>query len=124
MSRYLFACLLVDVGLAFLDKAHGKVPQLLEIVGSAVYVLPLEAQPADVFKDGINVFGIFFLRVCVVEAQVADAAKALGHAEVHANSFRMAYVQIPVRLGRETRLKASVVLTCGQVVGHELLYEI
>ena len=66
--------MLVDVGAALLDEPYGKVPQLLEIVAGIVNVGPLESQPLDVVLDALDVFGILFDGVCVVETEVTGAA--------------------------------------------------
>ena len=78
----------------------------------------------DVALDRLNILGVFLLRVGVVETQVASASKHLGNAKVHAYRLGMANVQVAVGLGRETSVKASAVLTCCQVVGNDLLYEV
>ena len=124
LLSYFLAGLLVNVCLALFDEPHGKVPELLEIVGGIIYIAPLEAEPFDVFLYRINVFSVFFLRICVVEAQVAHAAELLRHAEVHANGLGMTDVEIAVRLGRETCLETAVILTVGQVARNDLLYKV
>ena len=92
LSGNLFACLLVNVGLSFLYEAYGEIPQLLKIVRGMINIAPLESKPLDVFFDGFNVFGVFLLRIGVVQTQVAHTAKFLGDAKVHTYSFRMSDV--------------------------------
>ena len=113
---YLLAGLLVHVGVPVLYHPDGEVPQLLEVVGGIVYVLPVEAQPFDVFQYVLHVLGVLLAGVGVVEAQVADTVIFLRHAEIHADGFRVAYVQVSVRLWREARLYASPVLARCQVI--------
>jgi hypothetical protein len=73
----------VDVGLAGLDQVYGPVVELVEVVGGEVEMLaPVEAEPADVFLDRVDVLLLFLDRVGVVEAQVAAAAELLGDPEV------------------------------------------
>ena len=62
---------------------------------------PVETEPAHVFLDGVDVLLLFLGRIGIVETQVAAAAKLLGDAEVEADRFSMADVEIAVRLGRE-----------------------
>ena len=124
LLRDFLASLLIYVSLALFDEPHGEVPELLEIVGGIIYIAPLEAEPFDVFLNGVDVFGVFLLGVGVVEAQVAHAAKLLRHAEVHANGLGMTNVEIAVRLGRETCLETAVILTVGQVARNDLLYKV
>ena len=124
LAGYGLGILLVHVGLALADEAHGEVPKLGKVVGSVVNMPPFVAQPADVFLYGIHVFHVFLHRVRVVEAQVADTAVALGDAEVHADGLGMPYVQVSVGLRRETGLQPPAVFTGLQVVFHYLFYEI
>ena len=65
-----------DVGLAGFDQLHRPLVELVEIVGGVEEaVFPVEAQPAHVFHDGIDVLGLFLARIGVVEAQIALAAE-------------------------------------------------
>ena len=51
---------IAHVGLAGADQLHGPFVQLAEIVGGVEEaVFPVEAQPADVVHDGIDVLGLF-----------------------------------------------------------------
>ena len=53
----------VDVGLAGLDEVDGPLVELLEVVGGEVQVLaPVEAEPADVGLDGVDVLLLFLGR--------------------------------------------------------------
>ena len=63
----LLGSLFVDVCLALFDEADSEVPQLLEIVGSVIFVTPFVAQPLDVFLDGFYIFHIFFGGIGVIE---------------------------------------------------------
>ena len=87
-------------------------------------LVPGKAQPAHVVLDGGHVFRVFLGRVGVVKAQVAHTGELAGDAEVQADRLGMADVQIAVGLGREARLHPSVVLTLGQIIGHDLLYKV
>ena len=94
----------VDVGVAGLDQVHGPVVELVEVVGGEVEMLaPVEAEPADVFLDRVDVLLLFLDRVGVVEAQVAAAAELLGDPEVERDRLGVADVEVSVRLGREAR---------------------
>ena len=66
-------------------------------------VAPVEAEPADIALDRVDVLLLFLRRVGVVEAQVAVAAEFLRDAEIQADRLRVADVQIAVGLGREAR---------------------
>ncbi len=92
----------VDVGLAGLDQVDGPVVELVEVVGGVVEMLaPVEAEPADVLLDRVDVLLLFLDRVGVVEAQVAAAAELLGDPEVERDRLGVADVEVAVRLGRE-----------------------
>ena len=93
-----------DVGLAVADELACEVVHFAEVVGGVVEVgAPVEAEPADVLLDGFRVFDVLADGVRVVHAQVADAAVLQRHAEVEAEGFRVADVQVAVGLGREAR---------------------
>ena len=62
---------------------------------------PIEAEPAHVALDGVDIFLLFLGRVGVVEAQMTAAGKFLGDAEVEADRLGVADMQIAVRLRRE-----------------------
>jgi hypothetical protein len=56
--------------------------ELIEIIRSVEEpILPIEAQPADIGKDGINVLLLFFFRIGVVKAQVGLADTRWAQAE-------------------------------------------
>ncbi len=92
----------VDIGQAVPDQMLGPVVELLEIIRGEIQMRPpVEAEPAHVGLDRIDVFLLLLDRIGVVEAEVAATAKALGDAEVQADRLGMADMQIAVRLGRE-----------------------
>ena len=70
--------------------------------------MPLKTQPLYVFFDGAHVFVGFFFRIGVVKTQIAQAIVNIGQAEIKANGFGVADVQIAVGLGRETGDDAAV----------------
>ena len=92
----------VDVGVAGPDQVDRPGVQLLEVVRGVVEVLaPVEAEPAHVGLDRVDVLLLLLDRVGVVEAEVAAAAELAGDAEVEADRLGMADVEVAVRLGRE-----------------------
>ena len=113
-----------DVGLAELDQLDGVGVHALEVVRRLVVVLvPVEAQPADVLLDRVDVFDLFLGRIRVVHAQVAAALEFEGEAEVQADRLRVADVQVAVGFRRETGGDGRV-LTRGQVGVDDLLDEV
>ena len=110
----------VDVGLAGLDQVHGVAVERLEIVrGVARLAVPLEAQPAHVLLDRLDVLDVLLRGVGVVEAQVAGAAELGGDAEVEADRLGVADVQVAVGLGGEPRGHTSGVLPRADVLSHD-----
>ena len=94
----------VDIRVPGQDEMDGPVVELLEVVRRVVEVrAPVEAEPADVGLDGVEVLLLLLGRVGVVEAQVAPPAELLGDAEVEADRLRVPDVEIAVGLGREAR---------------------
>ena len=101
-DAHLLLRLVVDIGLAGADQVLGPFVELLEIVRGVIEVLaPVEAEPAHVALDGVDVFLLFLGRIGVVEAQVAAPAELLGDAEIEADRLGVADVQIAVRLRRK-----------------------
>ena len=110
----------VDVGLAHLDELLGVGVELLEVVGGVeLPVVPAAAEPADVLLDGVDVLSLLLGRVRVVEAEVAEAAKLLGDAEVQANGLGMAEVEVAVGLGGKARVHLAAE-AAGGIVGNDL----
>ena len=124
LCRYFFRRLFVDVSLAFLDEADGKVPKLLEIIRCIIFVAPLVAQPLDILLDGFYVFHVFLRGVGVVETQVAYASVSGCDAEIKADGLGMSDVQVSVRLRREACLHSASIFTVAQVVFYNLLNEV
>ena len=94
----------VDIGLARLDELLGPLVELLEVVAGVIEVrAPVEAEPADVARDRVDVLLAFLRGVGVVEAQVAAAAELPGHAEIDRDGLGVADVKIAVGLGRKAR---------------------
>ena len=100
----------VDVRFAIFDQFDCPFVELVEIIGRIEQPVPLEAEPIHVSLDGLDVFRFFFLGIGIVEAKVGTSAKFVGQAEVNADGFRVADVQVAVGLGRKTRLHTAVVL--------------
>ena len=120
----LLGSLFVDVCLALFDEADSEVPQLLEIVGSVIFVTPFVAQPLDVFLDGFYIFHIFFGGIGVIETQVADTAVCGGNTEIKADGLGVSDVEVTVWFGREACLYFSPVFTLFQIVFYYLLNEV
>ena len=101
VGPHFFEGLVVHVGQAALDELLGPFVELVEIVGSVALLRPLEAQPFDVFLDGIDILHVFLGRIGVVVAEIRLAAVFLGKAEIDTQALGMAQMKIAVGLRRE-----------------------
>ena len=104
MLADLFGGEVVDVGFARLNELQSPLVELAEVVGGVAEALPLEAEPAHVGHDGVDVLLLFLFGIGVVEAQVGFAAELVGETEVDADGLGVADVQVAVGLGRKARL--------------------
>ncbi len=103
-GAHLVLALIVDIGLAGADQNFRPVVELFEIIRGVIKILaPIEAEPAHVGLDGIDIFLLLLGRIGIVEAQIAVAAEFLGDAEIEANRLGVADMEIAVRLGRKAR---------------------
>ena len=100
--------LVIHIGEPPFDKVFSPLVKLVEIIGSIQFLVPLEAEPFDVFLDGIHIFGVFLGRVGVVIAKIGLSAVFLRQAEIQANAFGVSQMKVAVGLRRET--------------GHDALY--
>ena len=79
VDPHLLRRLVVDIGLAGADEQFGPFIEPVEIVGGVIEVLaPVEAEPAHVALDGVDVFLLFLGRIGVVETQMAAPAEFLA----------------------------------------------
>src|SRR5215510_735972 len=102
IDAHLVGRLVVHIGLAGADQVLGPGIELLEIIGGVIEVLaPVEAKPAYVGFDRVDIFLLLLGRIGIVEAQVATAAEFLRHAEIEADRLGVADMQIAVWLGRK-----------------------
>ena len=92
--------------LAVLYQFNRVIIDLFEIIGSISFLIPFESQPADIAPDSVHKFRLFLGRIGIVEKQIALAVIFFLDTEVDAHAFRVPYVKIPVRFGRETRINA------------------
>src|SRR5215468_10126164 len=78
--------LIVHIGLAGADQMLGPFVEPLEIIRRVVEMpIPIEAEPAHVALDRVDIFLLFSGRVGVVETQMTAAAELLRNAEVERN---------------------------------------
>ena len=78
----------------------------------------------DIRLDRLFKFDGFFAGICVIKPQIAEAVVLGSHSKIQADRFRMANMQIPVRLGGEARVHAAVVLIGAHVFGDTRAYEV
>ena len=116
--------LVVHVREAGADELDRPVVQLPEVVGRVVQVVaPVEAEPADIGLDGVEVLLLLLDRVGVVEAEVTAAAGLPGDAEVEADRLGVPDVEVAVGLGREAGDDGRV-LPGAQVLGDDVADEV
>src|SRR6185437_3224277 len=114
----------VHIGLAGADQMLGPFVQPLEIVGGVMQLRsPVEAEPAHVALDGVDVFLRLPGRIGVGVAQVGMAAELFGDAEVEADRLGVADMQVAVRLRRKPR-DHGFVPAGGEVRAHDIADEI
>ena len=75
---------------------------------------PVEAEPMHVGLDRVDIFLLFLGRIGIVEAQIALAAEFLGDAEIQADRFGVADMEIAVRLRRKARDDGLVPARCSR----------
>src|SRR5262249_24569261 len=97
---HLLRALIVDVRFASGDQLLRPAIELLEVVAGVVQVpAPIEAEPAHVIHDRVDVFLALLGGVRVVEAQVTATAEVTRQAEVDADGLGVADVQVAIGLG-------------------------
>ena len=113
-----------DESQPLLDQSHGALVHLIEIVRRPKPVLPLEAQPSDIFFDGVHILHVFLDRVGVVIPQVASAVVLLRCHEVQADGLGVTNVQVAVRLRRESCQHLVSVLAVFQILVNDIVDKI
>ncbi len=114
----------VHIRLALLDQPFRDRVQLFEIVGGVVLAVPVEAEPAHVLLDRLDVLHVLRERIRIVEAQVAGAAVLARDAEVQADRLCVPHVQEAVGLGGEARGRSATEPAGGDVVDDQLANEV
>ena len=115
----------VNKGFALFNEVYCKIIELLKIVrGKKQLAFKIKAEPLDVFLDRLDVLGLLFERVGVVEAQVALAAVGLGQAEVETDALGVPDVQVAVGLRRKARVDAAAVFAVLQIGVDDLADEV
>jgi len=84
---------------------------------------PVEAKPANVALDGVDIFLGFLGRIGVVIAQITVAAELFGDAEIQTNRLGVADMQVAVWLWRESR-DHGLVAARGKIGAHDVADEI
>jgi hypothetical protein len=68
---------------------------------------PIKAKPPDVCFDGIDIFNTFLSGICVVKSEMTFTFVFIGKAEIQANGFCMADMEVSIWLRRESRHNVS-----------------
>jgi len=120
IGTHLFGRQRVDVREAFPDQLYGKLVESFEVIrGKEHLLVPVEPQPSDVVLNGLYIFRIFGGRIGIVKSQVADAAwGVVCQAEVQADRFRVADMEIAVRLRWKARHDSAAMFASGEISGY------
>jgi hypothetical protein len=103
--------LVVDIGLAGADQVLRPLVELLEVVRCVIEMgSPVEAEPAHITLDGVDVLLFLFRRIGVIEAQVTAATELLRNAEIEVDRLGVANMQIAVGLRRKAGHHGGVAL--------------
>src|SRR3954453_9552250 len=62
---------------------------------------PIEAEPAHIALDRVDIFLLLLGRIGVVKAQMAASAELFGDTEIKADRLGVSDMQVPVRLRRK-----------------------
>ena len=122
IGAHVFSALFVHISVPGLDQVLGRAVHEIEVVAGMVEVagaigLPAETEPMNRVDDRVNELLLFLFRVGVVEPQVAHPAVITRQAEVHADAFGVANVQVAVGFRREARANPRRVRLPGHMVG-------
>ena len=115
---------ITDKGLAVLDQLDRTSIEHLEIIRGMPLLGPVEAQPAHVFADRLDILDVLARGVGVIETQIAGAAEITRDAEIQADALGMAEMQVAVRLRRKARLHDTGMLAAGLIGDDDLADEI
>lgn len=119
-THEIFGRKIADEGFAGSDQVLSKGVEFFKVIGcKKLILLPIESQPADVFLDGVHIFGVFAGWVGIVESQVAGALIFLRNAKVQADGLGVSYVQVAVGFRWEPG-DDMVVLARGEVALDDL----
>jgi len=109
---------IAHIGEPLFDKLHGEAIELLEIRRRIPHLArPVKAEPIDILFNRIDKLLALFRRVRVIETQITLPPVLGGNAEVKADRFRMADMQIAVRLWWKASLDAAGVAIRRKVFG-------
>ena len=113
------------IGFALFNQLNGEVVNGVKIVRSVANLsAPFTTQPMNILLDGVNVLLGFLFRISIIKPQRAFAVKGFRNAEIQANGFGVADVQITVRLGRKTGHNLTRVFAFGNGVFDQALDEV
>ena len=107
----LLSSLLVDISMTFLDHPDSKLPQLLKVIGSIIYITPLKTKPLNILKNIFYIFIVLLTRIGVIETEIAYSIIFLSNTKVHTDGLSMTYMKIAIWFRWETSLYASTIFT-------------
>ena len=99
---------------------------MLKVVGGKEQlIVPVEAEPAHIVLNRLDIFGIFSRRISIVHAEMTDSSRLfVRDTEVEANRLGMADMEIAVWFRWEAGDDPSGMFTGGAVGSHDLTDEV
>ena len=88
--------------------ARNRVRRFAFWLQAQLVVGPSGDEPVHVLGDGIHVLDVFLRWVGVIHAEVANAAELARDAEVQADAFGVADVEVTIRLRRKTGVNLRI----------------
>src|SRR5574344_1378864 len=83
----LFLGLIVHIGQSLLDQFFSPFIELVEIIRSIFFFVPMETEPLNILLNGIYILSVLFGRIGVIETKIRLAAIFLGKSEIQANAL-------------------------------------
>ena len=95
--EYFIGAQIIDKGFSVFDELESVFIELKKIVrGIELPVLPVEAEPSNVFFDGLDVFDILFAGIRIVKTQVAESLVVFCESEIKTDGLRMSDMEVAV----------------------------
>ena len=105
----------IDVRQPAADEVERKLVNLIVLLGRIIHIGVVETEPVDIVLNRLDEFFLFLGGVCIVKAEIANAAKAFSGQKIDGKRLYVTDMQIAVRFRREARLHPSAVFALGKI---------